>query len=59
MLGCATRRMNRIGPRHLFSVGAQIVPLGRYGTFQMADQMAEVAIARDLFADIVHRIDRP
>jgi hypothetical protein len=38
----------------LIKVGAKIVRHGRYVTFQIA----EVAIPRDLFADILHRIDR-
>ena len=35
-------------------IGAKIVRHGRYVIFQMA----EVAIPRDLFADILRRIDR-
>ncbi len=35
-------------------IGAKIVRHGRYVTFQMA----EVAIPRDLFADILRRIDQ-
>ena len=35
-------------------IGAKIVRHGRYVTFQMA----EVAIPRDLIADILRRIDR-
>ena len=38
----------------LIKIGAKIVRHGRYVTFQMA----EVAIPRDLFADILRRIDR-
>lgn len=38
----------------LIKIGAKIVRHGRYVTFQMA----EVAIPRDLFADILGRIDR-
>ena len=38
----------------LIKTGAKIVRHGRYVTFQMA----EVAIPRDLFADILRRIDR-
>jgi hypothetical protein len=38
----------------LVKIGAKIVRHGRYVTFQMA----EVAIPRDLFADILRRIDR-
>ena len=38
----------------LIKIGAKIVGHGRYVTFQMA----EVAIPRDLFADIMCRIDR-
>ena len=38
----------------LVKVGAKIVRHGRYIVFQMA----EVAIPRDLFADILRRIDR-
>ena len=38
----------------LIKIGAKIVRHGRYVIFQMA----EVAIPRDLFADILHRIDR-
>ncbi len=38
----------------LVKIGAKIVTHGRYVTFQMA----EVAIPRDLFADILRRIDR-
>jgi len=38
----------------LIKIGAKIVCHGRYVTFQMA----EVAVPRDLFADILHRIDR-
>ncbi len=38
----------------LIKIGAKIVRHGRYVTFQMA----EVAIPRDLFADIMCRIDR-
>ncbi len=38
----------------LVKIGAKVVRQGRYITFQMA----EVAIPRDLFADILRRIDR-
>lgn len=38
----------------LVKIGAKIVRRGRYVTFQLA----EVAIPRDLFADILRRIDR-
>ena len=38
----------------LIKVGAKIVRHGRYVIFQMA----EVAVHRDLFADILRRIDR-
>ena len=38
----------------LIKIGAKIVRHGRYVIFQMA----EVAIPRDLFADILRRIDR-
>ena len=38
----------------LIKIGAKIVRHGRYVIFQMA----EVAISRDLFADILRRIDR-
>ena len=38
----------------LIEIGAKIVRHGRYVTFQMA----EVVIPRDLFADILRRIDR-
>ena len=38
----------------LIKIGGKIVRHGRYVTFQMA----EVAIPRDLFADILRRIDR-
>jgi hypothetical protein len=38
----------------LIKIGAKIVRHGRYVTFHMA----EVAIPRDLFADILRRIDR-
>ena len=38
----------------LIKTGAKIVRHGRYVTFQMA----EVAIPRDLFAEILSRIDR-
>ena len=38
----------------LIRIGAKIVRHGRYVTFQMA----EVVIPRDLFADILRRIDR-
>jgi hypothetical protein len=38
----------------LIQIGVKIVRHGRYVTFQMA----EVAIPRDLFADIMCRIDR-
>ena len=38
----------------LIKIGAKIVRHGRYFTFQMA----EVVIPRDLFADILRRIDR-
>jgi hypothetical protein len=38
----------------LIKIGAKIVRHRRYVTFQMA----EVAIPRDLFADILRRIDR-
>ena len=38
----------------LIKIGAKIVRHGRYVTFQMA----EVAIAKDFFADILRRIDR-
>ncbi len=38
----------------LIKIGAKIVRHGRYIVFQMA----EVAIPRDLFADILRRIDR-
>ena len=39
----------------LIKIGAKIVRHGRYVTFQMA----EVVIPRELFADILRRIDRP
>ena len=38
----------------LIKIGAKIVRHGRYVTFQMAD----VAIPKNLFADILRRIDR-
>ena len=38
----------------LIKIGAKIVRHGRYVTFQMA----EIVIPRDLFADILRRIDR-
>ena len=38
----------------LIKIGAKIVRHGRYVTFQMA----EVAVPRELFADILRRIDR-
>ncbi len=38
----------------LIKIGAKIVRHGRYLTFQMA----EVAILKDLFADILRRINR-
>ncbi len=38
----------------LVKVGAKVVRHGRYVVFQMA----EVAIPRELFADILRRIDR-
>ena len=38
----------------LIKIGANIVRHGRYVTFQMA----EVAIPKNLFADILRRIDR-
>ena len=38
----------------LIKIGAKIARHGRYVTFQMA----EVAIPRDLFAEILRRIDR-
>ena len=38
----------------LIKIGGKIVRHGRYVTFQMA----EVAIPRGLFADILRRIDR-
>ena len=38
----------------LVKIGAKIVRSGRYVVFQMA----EVAIPRELFADILRRIDR-
>ncbi len=38
----------------LIKIGAKIVRHGRYVTFQLA----EVAIPRTLFADILRRIDR-
>jgi hypothetical protein len=38
----------------LIKIGAKVVSHGRYVTFQMA----EVAVPRDLFADILRRIDR-
>ena len=38
----------------LVKIGAKIVRHGRYVTFQMA----EVAVPRHLFADILRRIDR-
>ncbi len=38
----------------LVKIGAKIVRHGRYVIFQMA----EVAVPRDLFADILRRIDR-
>ena len=38
----------------LIKIGGKIVHHGRYVTFHMA----EVAVPRDLFADILHRIDR-
>ena len=39
---------------NLIKIGAKIVRHGRYVTFQLA----EVAIPRTLFADILRRIDR-
>ena len=38
----------------LIKIGAKIVRHGRYVTFQLS----EVVIPRDLFADILRRIDR-
>jgi hypothetical protein len=38
----------------LVKIGAEVVAHGRYVTFQMA----EVAVLRDLFRDILRRIDR-
>ncbi len=38
----------------LIKIGAKVIRHGRYVIFQMA----EVAIPRDLFADIMRRIDR-
>ena len=38
----------------LIKIGAKVVRHGRYITFQLA----EVAIPRELFADILRRIDR-
>ena len=38
----------------LIKIGAKVVRHGRYVTFQLA----EVAIPRTLFADILRRIDR-
>jgi hypothetical protein len=38
----------------LVKIGAKVVAHGRYVTFQMA----EVAVPRDLFRDILRRIDR-
>ena len=38
----------------LIKIGGKIVRHGRYVTFQMA----EVAVPRDLFADILNRIER-
>jgi len=38
----------------LVKIGAKVVRHGRYVTFQLA----EVAVPRDLFADILDRIDR-
>ncbi len=38
----------------LIKIGAKVVRHGRYVTFQLA----EVAVAWDLFADILCRIDR-
>ena len=38
----------------LIKIGGKVVRHGRYVTFQMA----EVAIPRDLFADILNRIER-
>jgi hypothetical protein len=38
----------------LIKIGAEVVAHGRYVTFQMA----EVAVLRDLFRDILRRIDR-
>ena len=38
----------------LVKIGAKVVSHGRYVMFQLA----EVAIPRDLFADILRRIDR-
>jgi hypothetical protein len=38
----------------LVKIGAKVVAHGRYVTFQMA----EVAVLRDLFRDILRRIDR-
>jgi hypothetical protein len=38
----------------LIKIGAKVVRHGRYIKFQLA----EVAIPRDLFADILRRIDR-
>ncbi len=38
----------------LIKIGAKVVRHGRYVTFQLA----EIAIPRDLFAEILRRIDR-
>ena len=41
-------------PEKLIKIGAKMVRYGRFVTFQMA----EIAIPKDLFADILRRIDR-
>ena len=38
----------------LVKIGGKVVSYGRYVTFQLA----EIAVPRDLFADILRRIDR-
>ena len=50
----AERRSLTTLRKKLVKIGAKVVSHGRYVTFQMA----EVAIPRDLFADILRRIDR-
>ncbi len=53
MIGCDPKRKLLTLPEKLFKIGVKVVRHGRYVTFHLA----EVAISRALFADILRLID--